>query len=243
MPMRPLQLAFLLPRPDLTSMLASIVESSGAPFTSTNGFSGNAPGQRAKNAVQRVLNGPFCHSQAPHGSILAQMSPTDGRFTGQSGQATGQAKVAELTQVFHRQRLNVGQRLLAEAVTFLPFELPMGARVSKAAASAILPPPPGMGGQPPAPAPMPVPPPAPMPGAPFAPPPPPVPLGLTPGAPQNVPGNAAIKSVIQTKGPISASGDFANPNAGQDVPTGMKASAYPRLSRLLVLRNRTAFGT
>jgi hypothetical protein len=51
--------------------------------------------------------------------------------------------------------------------------------------------------------------------------------GLTPGSPSAVPGQSAIKSIIQTKGPISASGDFANPNAGQNV------TKFARLRRLL----------
>lgn len=45
----------------------------------------------------------------------------------------------------------------------------------------------------------------------------PAPQGLTPGAPQNLGGHSAINSTIQKKGPISTTGDFANPNAGQDV--------------------------
>ncbi len=37
------------------------------------------------------------------------------------------------------------------------------------------------------------------------------------GGGDQLPGNSALKSTIQTKGPISATGDFGNPNAGQDV--------------------------
>ena len=52
------------------------------------------------------------------------------------------------------------------------------------------------------------------------------------GANDILPGHAAIKSVIQTKGPISATGDFGNPNAGQDV----KVAAF--LTRQEIMAHR-----
>jgi hypothetical protein len=53
------------------------------------------------------------------------------------------------------------------------------------------------------------------------------------GGGDQLPGNSALKSTIQTKGPISASGDFGNPNAGQDVSNKMavdRATARPTVA-------------
>jgi hypothetical protein len=57
-------------------------------------------------------------------------------------------------------------------------------------------------------------------------------LSAPPGG--GLPGHAAINNTIQTKGPISASGDFGNPNAGQDVAMQpAKIAGWLKMRRLL----------
>lgn len=51
------------------------------------------------------------------------------------------------------------------------------------------------------------------------------------GGGDQLPGNSAIKSTIQTKGPISATGDFGNPNAGQDVTKMASLRRRARIKR------------
>jgi hypothetical protein len=224
--------SFLLPRPDVTSVLASIVAGNSPQNVVSGTFSGIDSRTRLKSALFAIRGTPSPRSLPVAETIsLSELPPV----TPPRGDAEAQAERCKWAQVFAAQRVSIGRRLLTEAAAFAPFTLPSGVRVEKNSAALAL----GFGPQaPPATLAMPAAPaeqamasfmpPAPIPAAgavPIAQ--PGAQAGLTPGSPAAVPGHAALKSVIQTKGPISATGDFANPNAGQNV------TKFARLRRLL----------
>jgi hypothetical protein len=233
--------------------LAAVLSQPATRRVASAGWRGSVLGMQhdrhSKIAELLGINGPNLQNGCPQVSFAVPPGPLTGLFDGIELPKRPVKRACVLPQVFTTYRVAIGRRLLDEARSFCPFTLPNGDTLRKSAASVIVPQqsnpaaPPTAQGNPVAP--MPTNPAGHVPAAAatqvlnqFMSPPAAAPIaGLTTGTPQGVPGHAAINSTIQTKGPLSASGDFGNPNAGQDVPMsggGMKMSAkkYPRLSRL-----------
>lgn len=218
--------ASLLPRKDIVSLMASLIEQD---------FSRPAA-QAGKSAAIMAILGESPLEQGDPSIFAGQRGPSEGFFPPEASTAPArpQAKAAAAQAGGGAQPLNwtavsyaqvcqkikdAGTRWREESTRREGendgFLLPSGVRVlTKAAVVAAT----GYG-------PMAAPTVLPVPGMPAT-----APMqgilnqaqvpqvqGLTPNTPQDLSGQAAINSTIQKKGPISASGDFANPNAGQDV--------------------------